>query len=480
MLNHAGARLDARGESAGQARRRNGPESLPRSERVSYNICGPSSLNEVKSSLVTDGLGIGMVEDSKPGETLHVVEILEATAGGTRTHILHLLRGLKERGFCMTLVASAERNPSFTKDMESLRAEGIRVIEIPMVRQVAPLRDLAALASLRRVLRDLAPDIVHTHASKAGILGRIAARLSGVRAVIHTPHVYYFQGKRGLSRWFYRMLERMTLPLAAKTVLLCEGQRELARRELGVLPDCVDVIENGVDTAYFSPRYRQRRRQMGEESVPRFAASDPSGLFTPVTEYRGRRKREAREALGIAPDAIVVGSVTRFMPQKGCDVFLKAMARVLQQRSECCGLVVGTGPLEADLRQLAQRLGIGSQIHWRKEDNDPRKIYEALDVFALSSHYEGLPYALLEAMAMALPVVATRVTGCLDVIADGETGLLAPRGDPAALADRILQLLRDPQEAQRLGTNAREAVKRDLSIERFLDKTSRLYTDLPR
>ena len=388
-----------------------------------------------------------MVKDSKPAKPLHVVEILEATAGGTRTHILQLLRGLKERGFQMTLLASTERNPSFSKDIERLRAVGIRVIEIPMARQVAPLRDLAALARLRHILRTLAPDIVHTHASKAGMLGRIAARLSGVRTIIHTPHVYYFQGKRGLARWFFRVLERMALPLAAKTVLLCESQRELARQELGTQPERVEVIENGVDTAHFSPR---------------------------------NRKRAAREALDIGTESIVVGTVTRFMPQKGCDIFLKAMARILEQRTECRGVVVGAGPLEADLRRLAQQLGIGSRIHWRKEDNNPREIYEALDVFALSSHYEGLPYALLEAMAMALPVVATRVTGCLDVIADGETGLLAPRGDPAALADRILQLLRDPQEAQRLGTNAREAVKRDLSIERFLDKTSRLYTDLPR
>jgi len=388
-----------------------------------------------------------MVEDSKQAKPLHVVEILEATAGGTRTHILQLLRGLKERGFQMTLLASTERNPSFSKDIEHLRAAGIRVIEIPMVRQVAPLRDLAALARLRRILRTLAPDIVHTHASKAGILGRIAARLSGVRTIIHTPHVYYFQGKRGLARWFFRMLERMALPLAAKTVLLCESQQELARQELGAQPERVEVIENGVNTAHFSPR---------------------------------NRKREAQEALDIGTDSILIGTVTRFMPQKGCDIFLKAMVRVLERRPECCGLIVGAGPLEAALRRLAQQLGIGSRIHWRKEDNDPREIYEALDVFVLSSHYEGLPYALLEAMAMALPVVATRVTGCLDLITHHETGLLAAPDHPADLANGILQLLHNPKEAQRLGAAAREAVKRDFSIERFLDKTARLYADLPR
>jgi len=174
-----------------------------------------------------------MVEDSKPAKPLHVVEILEATAGGTRTHILQLLRGLKELGFRRTLMASTERNPSFRKDIERLRAAGIRVIEIPMVRQVAPLRDLAALARLRRILRNLAPDIAHTHASKAGILDRIAARISGVRTIIHTPHVYYFQGRRGLARWFFRMIERMALPLGVRSVLLCENQRELARQELG-------------------------------------------------------------------------------------------------------------------------------------------------------------------------------------------------------------------------------------------------------
>ena len=106
------------------------------------------------------------------------------------------------------------------------------------------------------------------------------------------------------------------------------------------------------------------------------------------------------------------------------------------------------------------------------------KIYEALDVFALSSHYEGLPYVLLEAMAMALPVVATRVTGCLDVITHDETGLLVAPDRPSDLADGILQLLRNPQDAQRRGANAREAVERNFSLEKFLSRTARLYTDL--
>jgi len=375
---------------------------------------------------------------------IHVVEVLEATMGGTRTHLLQLLEGMDRRRFRMTLVASAERDERFRGDMKRLENKGVRAIEIPMVRRIAPWRDLVALVRLCSLLRAIRPDVVHTHASKAGMLGRIAARLNGLRAILHTPHVYYFQGKRGVLRWIFRAIERRALPLTSRTILLCESQRDLAVKELRCDATRAVVIRNGVDAAHFSPR---------------------------------NRKREARERLGIPFEVPTVGTITRFAPQKGCDVFLKAMARVFEELPECHCVFVASGPLRSGIMRLAKRLGISGRITWRDFAADPREIYEALDLFVMSSRYAGMPYVLLEAMSMGLPAVATRVSGCADVVNPEGTGLLAEPDDPAGLARCILRLLREPERARRMGTEARKLVAREFSISRFLERTAELYCE---
>ena len=461
--------------------------------------------------------------------------MIEATAGGTRTHILQLIYGLTARNFRVTLVASVERDGRFRRDIAQLRAAGVRVIDAPMMRRIAPWRDAAALFRLRTILRSLDADIVHTHASKAGMLGRLAARLSGCRVVIHTPHVYYFQGKRGMLRRFFRMVERMALPLAGRTVLLCETQRKLAIEELGANTDQAGstggsrqrrrqhvsanaagggspparrgsrlvVIENGVDTLHFRPRKtrreaqealgirpgraegsRQRRRQPVRPPTRDLTEAQTLQAQTQPVEALDPEPPEDAEMYPLSPQAArrgsrlgapTFGTVTRLRPQKGCDVFLKAVARVFEEIPVCNCVFVGEGPLDAKLRRLARRLGVVERMVWREYTEDPREIYEALDVFVMSSRYEGMPYAMLEAMSMGLPVVAARVCGCQDVVEEGVTGLLVAPDRPDELAQEILRLLRDPEHAQRMGAAAREAVEREFSSARFLDRMADLY-----
>ena len=385
-----------------------------------------------------------VVSDSS--ERIHIVEVLEATGGGTRTHILHLLNGLDVGRFQLTLVASANRNPAFRKDMATLVERGVRVVVIPMVRRVAPLRDFLSLIRLVRVLKKLRPDVVHTHASKAGILGRIAASLCGIRAVIHTPHTYYFESKHGITRWFFRGLERLAFPLAAKTIVLCPGQRELAQRELGASAEGLALIENGIDVDHFSPR---------------------------------RDQHKARSHLGLLPDGPVVGTLTRFTAQKGCDLFLRAMAHVFEEFPTCrCVFVAGEGALRSETRALAEKLGITERIIWLEHASDPREVYEALDVFVMASRYEGLPYTLLEAMSMGLPVVAPNISGCVDVIKHDRTGLLAAPENPRELAECILRFLRGPIRAKEMGAEAQQHVADRYPLSRFIESTSRLYEDM--
>ena len=384
-----------------------------------------------------------MTRDTRK-KPVHIAEILEATVGGTRTQMLQILNGLGGDQFRFTLVASAERDARFREDMKRLNASGVRVIEVPMVRRIAPLRDAAALLKLLCVLRSMRCDVVHTHASKAGVLGRIAARLCGVRRVIHTPHVFYFQGKKGLVRWCYRAIERLLLPLTHTMVVLAESQRTLVRAALGARGIRVATIENGVDSDFFFPR----------------------GL-----------RRRMRERFGIPAEAPVVGAISRFVPQKGCDILVRAMARVVADVPECLCLFVGDGPLRRETEQLAQRLGVAERFVWRDFSADPREVYEAVDIFALSSRYEGMPYTLLEAMSMGLPVVATAVTGSRDVVADGVTGHLVPPEQPDEFAKALVRLLRDRETARRMGAAGRARVARRFIVSRFIRSMAALYVN---
>ena len=384
----------------------------------------------------------GGLEDSRLGDRLHIVAVLEATVGGTRTHVLHLLEGLDPQRFRRTLIASAERDAGFRREFRRLRESGINVIEVPMVRRIAPWRDLTALARLWLTLRRLDADIVHTHASKAGMMGRLAARLARSRHILHTPHAYFFQGKSGLSHWFFRTLERLALPLTDGTILLSESQRRLAVEELRAEPARLEVIENAVDTSHFAPR---------------------------------DGKSEARKALGLPPEAPVAGAIARLVPQKACDVFLEAMALVRKELPSCYCVLVGDGPLRDEVDRLADRLGLSDRLIRRDVAEDPRTIYEALDLFVLSSRYEGMPYVLLEAMSMGLPVVATNVTGSRDVVEDGVTGLLSPPDRPEELARRIVQMLRDPERARRMGQEGRRRVVEKFPLERFVERMTAIY-----
>jgi glycosyltransferase involved in cell wall biosynthesis len=376
---------------------------------------------------------------------MEVVHVLEATDGGTRTHILHALRGLDRGRFKQTLIASAEREPLFRRDMEALRSEGTRVIEVPMVRRIAPGRDPVALARLVFLLRKERGAIIHTHASKAGALGRIAARLAGCRRVVHTPHVFYFEGRRGAARAFYRRIERALLRFTTRLVLLTEAQRETAVRDLGMPRERTAVIPNGVDTERFRP---------------------------------GADKARARASLGLPPEAPIVGCITRFMPQKGNFVFLDALGKVFRELPAARAVLVGDGPEKARATAAAEKLGLGGRIAWVLRTDRPEDVYSALDVFALASLHEGMPYTVLEAMASGVPVVATAVPGVADVVQDGLSGLLCPPNDPEAMAERIIRLLAAPAERNEMATAARRRAVESFPIKRFLAALAALYESM--
>ena len=305
------------------------------------------------------------------------------------------------------------------------RTAGLETISVPALRAPIALPvDLVALRRLFRLFAQRSFDVVHTHCAKAGALGRIAAHRTGVPRIVHTYHGFPFhEFQRTPRRAAYVGIER---GLGRITDLgLCVGTGvavEALRRSL--LPP-------------------QRIRTIG------VAVEQDAAVVTPQTRHSARR------ALGLAPDATVVGTVGRLAYQKSPEDFVAALREI--DRSDVVGVWVGDGEIAARARECALRAGV--ELTFAGDRADVLDLLPAFDVFAMASRYEGLPLAVVEAMRCGIPVVATAVNAVGDVVVPGETGLLAPPARPDLLASAIRHLLDVPGDAVRMSAEARAKVE---------------------
>lgn len=374
-----------------------------------------------------------------------VAIILEATAGGTRKHVRELALGLDRSRFEVHLILSFVRGREMLADLAALR-ERARVHVLPMRREIRPLRDASSASGLLRLLKEIRPDVVHTHSAKGGFLGRFASRVAGIRHVVHTPHVWPFTWTGGPARALYRSLEKLAARWCERIVCIVPGQlREAEEAGIGP-PEKLVLIENGV----------------------RPPKPFPEGL-----------RRRARGALGVFPKELAVGMVARLAPQKGVRHFIEAASIAASGHPELRFVVIGSGPLEPKARALALGLGLGpGRMRFLGHREDVLELYAGLDIFALSSLYEGLPYVILEAMAASLPVVATRVAGTSEVIEHGRTGLLAEPESPDSIARAIVSLAADGEKRRDFGLAGRRAVEERFRSDRFISGHEKLYEEL--
>ena len=377
---------------------------------------------------------------------IRVLHILEATIGGTREHVLQVLRGVDRSRFEVSLLCSVERDPGFMDEVERLRAEGIAVFVVPMKRAISLWRDMVAFCRILAHLLARRYDVVHTHSSKAGFLGRTAAWLAGVRRIIHTGHIFYFQWRLGTPAGkFYRLLEWIVARMSDRLIALSEEQRALLVRCGVARPRQVVVVPNGVALARWS-------------DLPARGA--------------------ARATLGLPPSGPVVGMAARLERQKGCRHFLRAAQQVLRRRPDAVFVLVGDGSYAGQLAELADKLELGDRFHLVGHWEDMRSFYAALDLFALSSLWEGMPYVILEAMACGVAVCATDIPGTRETIVAGESGVLTPPEDDAALVEEITRLLNDPEALRRMGARGRQIVRTRYARRTFLRKIEEVYEDV--
>ena len=380
---------------------------------------------------------------------IKVLEVLEATAGGTRKHLLSLLQSLDHDVFEVEVASPLVRDghDKDTRFAEDVRAMGLRLHPVDLHRSVRPLADLRGVLQLVRIVRRGNYDVVHLHSSKAGFLGRVAAKLNGVKTV-YTPNGFYFlNAKSAITRRFFLLAEQLAARLTDRMVAVSESEREASLAHKAMPDSKIAVIPNAIESKDLAP--------------------DP--------DVRQRIRAE----LGIAEAAPMVGTMSRFIAQKDPVTLVRAMRLVLDEVPEMRFVWCGEGgDLQDDTVRAARELGVQDAFHYTGFRHDAPDVMNSFDVFTLSSIFEGLPYALLEAMLMELPVVVTAVVGSRDVVEDGATGVLVEPRNPAALAAAIVALLRDSDRAVALGSAARSVVLEKYGIERMVAEIQKLYRSL--
>lgn len=377
------------------------------------------------------------------GRVLHVITRLDQGGSADNT-VVSCLR-LAERGWDVQLVYGLTRDP--TPRLAELQRHGsVACSELPaLLRPVRPLADLRAYLGLRRILRRGDYDLLHTHSSKAGLLGRCAAR--GLRCkVVHTPHGHVFHD------YFGRALTRLFISMERRAARWCDRIVTLTDR------GHAEHLDQGIGR-------------------PEMFVTIPSGV--PTDHFRhGLPEREAsREALGLPDDAYVIGSVGHLAPIKGHIHLLEAVERLVPRLPAARVLLVGEGSQRALLEARAAAGPLRGRVVFTGLVADPRPALAAMDLFVMPSLNEGQGRAAVEAMAAGLPVVATAVGGLPEVLDQGAAGRIVPPRDPQALAHAILELATSPVKASSLALAARSRAEH-FSEKTMIDRLDALYREL--
>lgn len=340
----------------------------------------------------------------------------------------------KRRGYAVMVAAggSGELGPR-------CEASGIRFARLlTMRRDISPFHDLAALHEVRRIIRDFKPDAVHLNSSKMGVLGSVAAELERVPRVVYRIGGWSFLERISpMKQWMYRMAEKWSASKKDIIVTVHPGDEGVARREAIVPRGRLVTIPNGIDLARFDRE-----------------------LLT---------RDDARRALGLAPSDVVVGTLANYYPPKALPAYLETIA-ALPFRV----VIIGDGPERDAIRQKHRELNLGERVMLAGRRDDASTLLKAFDLFVLPSSKEGMPWALLEAMAARLPCIATDVGACRWML-EPDAGVIVPPDDPKALRDAIAAHASDAETRNRLGEAARRAVESRFRWETTLEKTLELF-----
>lgn len=375
----------------------------------------------------------------------HIITRLDL--GGSAENTLFTATFLDKKRYEVSLIYG-ETVEGVADEIKRAEASGVRMVFLKeLVRHLHPWLDLVAFFKLYRLIRRERYDIVHTHSSKAGALGRLAAFLAGNRKIVHTPHGHVFYGYFG--------------PMANRSVIWIE-------RFLGKKTDRLITLT-----------HRGKEEHVGFKIMPQGKIVPVySGIILDAFRNFSPSPEKMPPVLKNLPVGPRIGLLARLVPVKGHHYLLRAVPHVLQEMPEARFFLAGDGPLRKALEKESRDLNISTSVFFLGALEDARSFISQMDVLVLPSLNEGMGRVLLEAQAMGKPVIGSSVGGIPEVIREGETGLVVPPKDPEALAKAILDLLKDRKRCQAMGEAARIWVDGKFGVEEMVSKISRLYEEI--
>lgn len=380
----------------------------------------------------------------KSNRVLHIITRL--IIGGAQENTMLTADLLDKSCWSVDILCGPQTGTEGSLIEEVCQREIPLTIEPALVREVNPRKDMLALIRLTRFIKQGGYTIVHTHSSKAGILGRWAARLAGTPIIIHTVHGWgHHDHQHPLVRHTYITLEKLCLPITDRLISVSPLNIEKGLKDGIGRPENYMVIRSGIELERF-----------GYPQVP---------------------PEQTRTILGIPANALVVGTVTRLSPQKAPLDFVRAASMIAQSVPEVRFVMVGDGPLRSEVETLVAELGLTDRLVLTGLRRDIPELMAAFDLFVLSSLWEGLPRVLPQAMATSLPIVATAIDGNAEVVVEGVNGRLVAPNDPTALARAAIELLGHPCLAAQMGAAGRERASK-FGAQKMVADIAALYEQL--
>jgi len=365
---------------------------------------------------------------------VHVMQIIDSmNFGGAEVLLRDLTRGLLDRGYHVSARYSTPGPLA-----EEIQKMGVTVKRLPRLGRIDP----SLLWQMWREIRHERPEVVHTHLFKSDFHGRLAARLAGAPVVVSTLHNCDSWAEKPILGKTYGITARF----ADEIIAVSEEVRQHAIQYSGIKPERVKTIPNAIPLERFS---------------------DSRALGPAI-----------RQEFGISANTPLLGIVARLNEQKDHANFLYAAVKIIEKAPHTRFMVVGDGPLRPSLTDLAASLGLSDAVIFTGVRKDIPAIYGALDVLVFSSRWEGLPVALLEGMAVGLPVISTEVGGVPGMLEHERTGLLVPPSNSDALAQACLKLIADQSLRQQMGIAAVEKVRAHYSMDAMVDAIAKLYEEL--
>ncbi len=372
---------------------------------------------------------------------IHVLQISKST-GGVGQYLRTLVTNLDKERFRVTVICLSEGGDELAAELSKLN--GVRAYSMQMDRyRISLFSDAGVMLKVARMIRQERYDVIHAHTSKPGFIARVAAFGSGI-PTIYRPACFSFHP--GVSKWkayFYAAIEAFAARwFTTKILAVCDDERLLARQYHVGKDSQFETIHTGMDLARFS----------GQPDV-----------------------KSIRASMGIPESVFLIGTVGRLSRQKAPSDFVRAAAQVHQTHPDAHFLWVGGGELMQETRELVRSLGLEEVFHFADHRTDVSDVLKSMDCFVLASHWEGFSLSVLEAMAVGLPVIVSRVSGAAEAVLDGETGFVVPIGDSRALAAAMQRMIADPQIAKAFGRSGRQRLEQKFTMENMIRNIERLY-----